>query len=79
MGCRRSPFFKYGNDIGCPVFGITPCFSEAWKNSVNVGFSSSASVLRANLFKTQADLYWRAIYDPLRFARIFFGGRPMDR
>ena len=22
-----------------------PCFSEAWKNSVNVGVSSSASVL----------------------------------
>ena len=29
--------------------------------------------LRANLFKNQADLYWRVIYDPLRFARIFFG------
>ena len=25
--------------------GIIPCFSEAWKNSVNVGVSSSASVL----------------------------------
>ena len=25
--------------------GIVPCFSEAWKNSVNVGVSSSASVL----------------------------------
>ena len=24
--------------------GIVPCFSEAWKNSVNVGVSSSASV-----------------------------------
>ena len=39
-------FFKYGNHIGCgPVFGIIPCFNEAWKNSVNVGVSSSASVL----------------------------------
>ena len=36
--------------------------------------------LRANLFKNQADLYWRVIYyDPLRFGRIFFGGRPVDR
>ena len=25
--------------------GIVPCFSEAWKNCVNVGVSSSASVL----------------------------------
>ena len=25
--------------------GIVPCFSEAWNNSVNVGVSSSASVL----------------------------------
>ena len=25
--------------------GIVPCFREAWKNSVNVGVSSSASVL----------------------------------
>ena len=25
--------------------GIVPCFNEAWKNSVNVGVSSSASVL----------------------------------
>ena len=25
--------------------GIIPCFSEAWNNSVNVGVSSSASVL----------------------------------
>ena len=24
--------------------------------------------LRANLFKNQADLYWRVIYDPLGFA-----------
>ena len=24
--------------------GIVPCFNEAWKNSVNVGVSSSASV-----------------------------------
>ena len=24
---------------------IVPCFNEAWKNSVNVGVSSSASVL----------------------------------
>ncbi len=46
MGCRRSPFFKYGNHIGCgPAIGIVPCFIEAWKNSVNMGVSSSASVL----------------------------------
>ena len=32
-----------------------------------------ACSLRANLFKNQADLYWRVIYDPLRFARICFG------
>ena len=25
--------------------GMVPCFSEAWKNSVNVGVNSSASVL----------------------------------
>ena len=25
--------------------GNVPCFSEAWKNSVNVGVSSSASVI----------------------------------
>ena len=25
--------------------GIVPCFNEAWKSSVNVGVSSSASVL----------------------------------
>ena len=25
--------------------GIVPCFNEAWKNSVNVGVSSYASVL----------------------------------
>ena len=25
--------------------GMVPCFSEAWKNSVNVGVSSSASIL----------------------------------
>ena len=31
--------------------------------------------LRANLFKNQADLYWRVIYDP----EIFFGGRPKGR
>ena len=24
---------------------IVPCFNEAWKNSVNVGINSSASVL----------------------------------
>ena len=29
--------------------------------------------LRANLFKNQADLYWRVIYDPLGFAWNFFG------
>ena len=25
-------------------------------------------ILRANLFKNQADLHWRVIYDPLGFA-----------
>ena len=27
------------------AIGIAPCFNEAWKNSVNMGVSSSASVL----------------------------------
>ena len=31
--------------------------------------------IRANLFKNQADLYWRVIYDPLRFARKFVRGK----
>ena len=35
--------------------GIVPCFSEAWKNSVNVGVSSSASVL-SNLEGMWSDL-----------------------
>ena len=29
--------------------GIVPCFNEAWKNSVNVGVSSYASVFFSNL------------------------------
>ena len=46
MGCRRSPFFKYGTTLAVVQYiGIVPCFNEAWKNSVNVGVSSSASVL----------------------------------
>ena len=35
--------------------------------------------LRANLFKNQADLYWRVIYDPSDLHEIFFGGRPKGR
>ena len=27
--------------------GIVPCFNEDWQNSVNVGVSSSASVMRS--------------------------------
>ena len=46
MGCRRSPFLNMGTTLAVvQSFGIIPCFSEAWKNSVNVGVSSSASVL----------------------------------
>ena len=37
-------------------------------NSLKVKLST---YLRANLFKNQADLYWRVIYDPLRFAQFF--------
>ena len=29
--------------------GMVSCFSEAWKNSMNVGVNSSASVLRPSL------------------------------
>ena len=42
-------------------------------------FDGFVLLLRANLFKNQADLYWRVIYDPLRFARNFLGERPMAR
>ena len=46
MGCRRSPFLNMGTTLAVvQSVGIIPCFSEAWKNSVNVGVSSSASVL----------------------------------
>ena len=46
MGCRRSPFLNMGTTLAVVQSdGIIPCFSEAWKNSVNVGVSSSASVL----------------------------------
>ena len=46
MGCRRSPFFYMGTTLAVvQSVGIIPRFSEAWKNSVNVGVSSSASVL----------------------------------
>ena len=46
MGCRRSPFFlNMGTTLAVvQSVGIVPCFNEAWKNSVNVGVSSSASV-----------------------------------
>ena len=46
MGCRRSPFLNMGTTLAVvQSVGIIPCFSEAWKNSVNVGVNSSASVL----------------------------------
>ena len=46
MGCRRSPFLNMGTTLAVvQSVGIVPCFNEAWKNSVNVGVSSSASVL----------------------------------
>ena len=57
---------------------LTIAFNHATYNYTKL-YTYSRNYLRANLFKNQADLYWRAIYDLLRFARIFFGGRPMDR
>ena len=33
-----------------------------------VARQESDDLYRANLFKNQADLYWRVIYDPLGFA-----------
>ena len=35
-------------------------------------------MLRANLFKNQADVYWR-VMTPSDLPKFFFGGRPMDR
>ena len=50
MGCRRSPFLNMGTTLAVvQSVGIIPCFSEAWKNSVNVGVISSASVLSSLL------------------------------
>ena len=46
MGCRRSPFLNMGTTLAViQSVRIVPCFSEAWKNIVNVGVSSSANVL----------------------------------
>ena len=46
MGCRRSPFLNMGTTLAVvQSIGIVPCFIEAWENSVNMGVSSSASVL----------------------------------
>ena len=46
MGCRRSPFLNMGTTLTVvQSIGIVPCFNLAWKNSVNMGVSSSASVL----------------------------------
>ena len=46
MGCRRSPFFNMGTTLAVvQSVGSVPYFNEAWKNSVNVDVSSSASVL----------------------------------
>ena len=46
MGCRRSPLLNMGTTLAVvQSIGIVPCFNEAWKNSVNVDVSSSASVL----------------------------------
>ena len=43
MGCRRSPFLNMGTTLAVvQSIGIVPCFNEAWKNSVNMGVSSSA-------------------------------------
>ena len=50
MGCRRSPFLNMGTTLAVvQSIGIVPCFNEAWKNSVNMGVSSSASVLGQHL------------------------------
>ena len=46
MGCRRSAFLNMGTTLAVvQSVGIIPSFSVAWKDSVNVGVSSSASVL----------------------------------
>ena len=51
MGCRRSPFLNMGTTLGVvQSVGIAPCFNEAWKNSVNMGVSSSASVFCCFVF-----------------------------
>ena len=47
MGCRRSPFLNMGTTLAVvQSVGIIPCFSEAWKNSVNVGVISSAGCFK---------------------------------
>ena len=58
----------------CPVTSLHHMASLQSASSCNC-----TSYAGANLFKNQADLYWRVIYDPLRFVRNFVGGRPMDR
>ena len=46
MGCRRSPFLNMGTTLAVvQSIGFVPYFNEAWKNSMNVGVISSASVL----------------------------------
>ena len=46
MGCRQSPFLNMGTTLAVvQSIGIVLCFNEAWKNSGNVGVSSSASAL----------------------------------
>ena len=46
MGCRQS----MGTTLAVVQWVvIVPCFNEAWMNSVNVGVSSSASVLSSSV------------------------------
>ena len=55
MGCMRSPFVNIGTTLAVmQSVGIVPCFNEAWKNSVNVGVSSSANVLKSNFIEYPA-------------------------
>ena len=45
MFCRLSSCLNIGTTLAVvQSIEIVPCFNEAWKNSVNVGVSSSASV-----------------------------------
>ena len=46
VGVQTVSFFNMGTTFAVvQSVGFVPCFRDAWKNSVNVGVSSSASVL----------------------------------